>query len=224
MSIGDGTVGVGAGAGSLVAPAAEPFVSSLVDVLPEAAGCFSLVLPTLRFGLSVFTSVLAPAPALASALVSTLVSALVSALTSALVLPWILVLASTSVVLLTLARLLQGLGGGGLMTLSQALVGEAFPPRERARYQGYLAAVAVCANTFGPVAGGRTFMTAGLILAVMITPIIMVVSYSLLDGVITNKNPAFVGFANYMEVLTDPVFVTAVRNTLVFTISSVNIS
>jgi EmrB/QacA subfamily drug resistance transporter len=62
--------------------------------------------------------------------------------------------ASTSILLLTLARLLQGLGGGGLMTLSQALVGEAFPPRERARYQGYLAAVAVCANTFGPVAGG----------------------------------------------------------------------
>jgi EmrB/QacA subfamily drug resistance transporter len=62
--------------------------------------------------------------------------------------------ASTTIILLTLARLLQGLGGGGLMTLSQALVGEAFPPRERARYQGYLAAVAVCANTFGPVAGG----------------------------------------------------------------------
>src|SRR5271168_3910315 len=66
----------------------------------------------------------------------------------------VLCAASTSIVLLTLARLLQGLGGGGLMTLSQALVGEAFPPRERARYQGYLAAVAVCANTFGPVAGG----------------------------------------------------------------------
>src|SRR5208282_5363412 len=62
--------------------------------------------------------------------------------------------ASTSIILLTLARVLQGLGGGGLMTLSQALVGEAFPPRERARYQGYLAAIAVCANTFGPVAGG----------------------------------------------------------------------
>ena len=62
--------------------------------------------------------------------------------------------ASPTVELLTLARVFQGLGGGGLMTLSQALVGEAFPPRERARYQGYLAAVAVCANTFGPVAGG----------------------------------------------------------------------
>jgi EmrB/QacA subfamily drug resistance transporter len=62
--------------------------------------------------------------------------------------------ASPTIELLTLARLLQGLGGGGLMTLSQALIGEAIPPRERARYQGYLAAVAVCANTFGPVAGG----------------------------------------------------------------------
>ncbi len=62
--------------------------------------------------------------------------------------------AAPTIELLTLARVLQGLGGGGLMTLSQALVGEAIPPRERARYQGYLAAVAVCANTFGPVAGG----------------------------------------------------------------------
>ena len=37
------------------------------------------------------------------------------------------------------ARVLQGAGGGGLMTLSQALVGEIVPPRERPRYQGYLA-------------------------------------------------------------------------------------
>ncbi len=56
--------------------------------------------------------------------------------------------------LLTAARVLQGFGGGGLMTLSQALVGEAVPPRERGRYQGYLAGVAVSSNTFGPVAGG----------------------------------------------------------------------
>jgi EmrB/QacA subfamily drug resistance transporter len=55
---------------------------------------------------------------------------------------------------LTAFRLLQGFGGGGLMTLSQALIGEAIPPRERGRYQGYLAAVAVSSNTFGPVAGG----------------------------------------------------------------------
>jgi EmrB/QacA subfamily drug resistance transporter len=70
------------------------------------------------------------------------------------VLASLLCAAAPTIELLTLARVLQGLGGGGLMTLSQALVGETIPPRERARYQGYLAAVAVCANTFGPVAGG----------------------------------------------------------------------
>lgn len=59
-----------------------------------------------------------------------------------------------TVELLTLGRVLQGLGGGGLMTLSQALIGESIPPRERARYQGYLATVAMTANSFGPVAGG----------------------------------------------------------------------
>lgn len=59
-----------------------------------------------------------------------------------------------SILALTAARALQGLGGGGLMTLSQALVSEAVPPRERGRYQGYLACVFVSASTFGPVAGG----------------------------------------------------------------------
>lgn len=61
---------------------------------------------------------------------------------------------STDIVTLTAARILQGAGGGGLMTLSQALVGEAIPPRDRARYQGYLATVAVSSSAFGPVAGG----------------------------------------------------------------------
>jgi EmrB/QacA subfamily drug resistance transporter len=61
---------------------------------------------------------------------------------------------STSIPMLVAARVLQGLGGGGLMTLSQALIGETIPPRERARYQGYLAAIMVTSSTFGPVAGG----------------------------------------------------------------------
>jgi MFS family permease len=46
-----------------------------------------------------------------------------------------------SIEMLPFARVLQGLGGGGLMTLSQALIGETVPPRERGRYQGYLATV-----------------------------------------------------------------------------------
>jgi EmrB/QacA subfamily drug resistance transporter len=59
-----------------------------------------------------------------------------------------------SVLFLSFARVLQGLGGGGLMTSSQALIGETVPPRERPRYQGYLASIAVVASSFGPVAGG----------------------------------------------------------------------
>ncbi len=55
---------------------------------------------------------------------------------------------------LVAARVLQGIGGGGLMTLSQALVGEAVPGRERGKYQGYLASVFMVSSTFGPVAGG----------------------------------------------------------------------
>jgi EmrB/QacA subfamily drug resistance transporter len=61
---------------------------------------------------------------------------------------------SVSVEMLAGARVLQGLGGGGLMTLSQALIGETIPPRERPRYQGYLASVMVTSSTFGPVVGG----------------------------------------------------------------------
>jgi len=66
---------------------------------------------------------------------------------------------SPSIEILTAARVLQGFGGGGLMTLSQALIGETVPPRERGRYQGYLAGVSVTSSTFGPVAGG--YLTQG---------------------------------------------------------------
>jgi len=56
--------------------------------------------------------------------------------------------------LLLAARVLQGLGGGGLMTLAQAMVGQYVPPRQRGSYQGYLSAAIVAGSTVGPVAGG----------------------------------------------------------------------
>jgi MFS family permease len=62
--------------------------------------------------------------------------------------------ASRSIEMLVFARMLQGFVGGDLMTLSQALIGESVPPRERGHYQSYLAAVVVCSNTFGPVVRG----------------------------------------------------------------------
>jgi MFS family permease len=68
---------------------------------------------------------------------------------------------ATSVAALAAFRVLQGLGGGGLMTTAQALIGETVPPRERGRYQGYLATVVVTASMFGPVAGGLLSGTFG---------------------------------------------------------------
>lgn len=51
-------------------------------------------------------------------------------------------------------RILQGIGGGGLMSLSQSLIGELVPIRQRARFQGYFAAMFILASVGGPVIGG----------------------------------------------------------------------
>jgi multiple sugar transport system permease protein len=68
---------------------------------------------------------------------------------------------------------------------------------------------------------GFIFPTALLMIVLMLVPIAMVIGYSVLDNVITNKNPEFVGVDNYIEVLTHPVFTTALGNTLLFTVASV---
>lgn len=60
-----------------------------------------------------------------------------------------------------------------------------------------------------------------LLFVLLIIPIIMVIGYSLYDNVIVNKNPVFVGLANYVTVLTDDAFYVAIRNTLFFVIVSI---
>ncbi|MFI6283314.1 DHA2 family efflux MFS transporter permease subunit [Streptomyces sp. NPDC051018] len=51
-------------------------------------------------------------------------------------------------------RALQGLGGGGLMVLSMAIVGDIVPPRERGRYQGFFGVVFGASSVLGPLLGG----------------------------------------------------------------------
>ena len=73
----------------------------------------------------------------------------------------------------------------------------------------------------GLVPYGYLTPTVVLMVVLMLIPIVMVISYSVMDNVILKKSPKLVGFDNYAAILTNPTFAIAVRNTLFFTLVSV---
>jgi EmrB/QacA subfamily drug resistance transporter len=61
---------------------------------------------------------------------------------------------ATSMPMLIGARVIQGLGVGGLTALVQVVIASIVSPRERGRYSGYLGAVFAVATVSGPLIGG----------------------------------------------------------------------
>jgi EmrB/QacA subfamily drug resistance transporter len=61
---------------------------------------------------------------------------------------------SQSMTELVAFRALQGLGGGGLIVVTVAVVGDVVSPRDRGRYQGYFGAVFGVSTVIGPLLGG----------------------------------------------------------------------
>jgi EmrB/QacA subfamily drug resistance transporter len=51
-------------------------------------------------------------------------------------------------------RAIQGLGGGGLISLSMTIMADLVPPRERARYQAYFSTIWTTSTLGGPMLGG----------------------------------------------------------------------
>jgi EmrB/QacA subfamily drug resistance transporter len=62
--------------------------------------------------------------------------------------------AAQDITQLIVLRAVQGIAAGGLMTLAMATVGDLVAPRERGRYQGYIAATFAVATIVGPLIGG----------------------------------------------------------------------
>lgn len=58
-------------------------------------------------------------------------------------------------------------------------------------------------------------------LALLFVPIILVIGYSFFDNVLINQHPKWVGLQNYIEVLTDPVFLKSMKNTAIFVVCNV---
>jgi len=51
-------------------------------------------------------------------------------------------------------RALQGIGGGAVMIISFAMIGDVFPPAVQAKYQGMIGGVAALSSIIGPLLGG----------------------------------------------------------------------
>jgi DHA2 family multidrug resistance protein len=102
---------------------------------------------------------------------------------------------STSLWMLTVARVLQGLFGGGLLAKAQAFLFETFPKEEQASAQGFFGAIVIAGPVVGPTLGGYIVTHVGwrwiffINVPIGIAAVAMCVATLPADGVLGKRQP-----------------------------------
>lgn len=135
--------------GQMIFATALPTVVGDLGGASEMSWVITIFLLTMTIGMPIYGKLgdqIGPKPLYLIAIVLFLIGSVVGAL-------------AHTMATMIIARGIQGLGGGGLMVLSQAIIADVVPPRQRGRYMGYIGAVFGFSSVLGPLLGG--FFTDG---------------------------------------------------------------
>jgi EmrB/QacA subfamily drug resistance transporter len=128
---------------TIVAPAMPTIAGSLghAEYLPWIVTGYLLTATALAPLYGKISDIYGRRPTIYAAVLIFLAGSLVSAL-------------APNMLTLIVGRAIQGMGGGGLFALSQTVIGDLVPPRERARYAAWIAGTWAVASIAGPLLGG----------------------------------------------------------------------
>ena len=128
---------------TIVAPAMPTIGKALghADYLPWVVTGYLLTATAMAPLYGKISDVYGRRPTIFAAIIIFLIGSLISAL-------------APNMLVLILGRAVQGLGGGGLIALSQTVIGDLVPPRERARYAAWISGTWAVASIAGPASWG----------------------------------------------------------------------
>jgi EmrB/QacA subfamily drug resistance transporter len=128
---------------TIVAPAMPTIAAALghAEYLPWIVTGYLLTATAMAPLYGKISDIYGRRPTIFAAILIFLVGSLVSAM-------------APNMLVLVIGRAIQGLGGGGLFTMTQSVIGDLVPPFERARYAAWISGTWAVASIAGPLLGG----------------------------------------------------------------------